>query len=231
MERRARIGIGVAVVTAGGLFGLLTADRTDGSATVSIPTEQSAPPLQGPTQDEPRLGARKASSPGPGASRRDTIVNGVAYDPIRLSLATSAREVFLLEARDPQWAPALESQLKPLVTADLGRISGISNVTVECRTTGCRVSWIAADNSANFSAAQVLTALWGGGGTGKRFGDFTTFYSGPRFDGVDTTDPAALVERLKQRRAEQLAKHRQLYQQGRPRYRTVPPEHWPQEGT
>jgi hypothetical protein len=225
--RREQIGLSIVVVGAAALVGLVIragggrpqeAAVADGPS-AALPGERPPRPLA-PPRWAPVLASHAYSAPG--------MVGAPDYDPIKLGLALGPRVVLSQEPRDAAWAPAMERLMAPLVTKDLGAIPGIGNVSVECRTTGCWVTYTASDERQNFSAAVVLIDLWGGGVSGNRFGEFTTFYRGERFDGIDPADPEALLGRLQERRAGQLAKAQQLHERGWLRYQHVPRDYWPE---
>ncbi len=230
MNSRKQIGLGIVVVGAGALAGVLTRGA-EGGRRERAPADNrpfaalpGAPPPSrhpGPARSAPVLASHAYSVP--------VSVGAPGYDPIKLGLALGPRALFNQEPRDPSWAPAMERLMTPLVQKDLHGIPGIRDVSVDCRTTGCRVSYTAGGNEQNFAAAMVLTALWGGGVSGKTFGEFTTFFRGQRFDGIDPTNPEALIARLQDRRSEQLAKTQRLYERGWPRYKYVPRAYWPEQ--
>jgi hypothetical protein len=150
------------------------------------------------------------------------------YDPVRLSMATSAREVYSHEPRLESWAAPIEKHLEQRVLQDLQRVPGISNLMVECRSTGCQVLWNATSSKASFHAGNVMIVLYNGAVGGQWPQGFVTFFRGRGFEDIDALNPQEVIRRLDQRREERLKEQRESYARGAPRYRTMPLEYWPE---
>ena len=236
MGTRGRIGLGVVVVAAGALLGLLTRPHRESPAPEQVAAQggnsgAAAGPGDIPAQDGRQRSAGRAvpSFVSQAPLGIDTNPSSPGYDPIRLALAITPQKLFNGEPRHPTWAPAMESRLTSAVSRDLQRIPGIGDISVECRTTGCKVSWSAPDSRRSFAAGSLVNALWGGGVGGRVSSGLITFYRGARFEGVDPSDPSALLQRLEKRRSDQFAQHKRRYAQGRARYKDIPLEYWPEQ--
>lgn len=159
----------------------------------------------------------------------ETRPSSPGYDPVTLGMAVSPRKLFDQEPRNEAWASGMEERLLKRVESDLVRVPGTTDLKVECRTTGCKFSWVCTDKQADFIASRLMGALWGGGiGAGFQ-NNRIEFFRGPRFSGIDPGDPEQLFQRLRERRQDGIRKHRGLYAAGRPRYKDMPLEFWPEE--
>jgi protein-disulfide isomerase len=102
---------------------------------------------------------RTAAGPAPETNPRQP-----GYDPQRLLMHLSARQLFAGEPRDDAWAAAVEKELAPLVDRDLRAVEPkLASTAVDCRSTLCRIGWRAgrADEKAVAAAADYL---FGGNG-------------------------------------------------------------------
>lgn len=223
-KRLLTIAGAIAVSLVGALLAILTTPEAppEVSASASADSSSGGPSVKA-VPAPPRLSATKKDD-----QPVDTRPSSPRYDPIRLALALSPREVFDHEPRDARWAPAMEQRLLPDVQRDLGGIPGIQDIQIDCRTSACRFSWRSADKKAAFNAGSLAVALWGGGGGGRVTDAYIAIFRGSHFEDIDPTNPDQLAQRLKELRMENLKNHRKRYAEGRPRYAGLPLESWPE---
>jgi hypothetical protein len=228
MTARKTLAIGVLAVILGGLLALATRERPvrhDAQAPGDRATKREPAAV-----DDHRAPARRRQGAELVATARtiETDTSSPAYDPVALARAMSSREVFRQEPRHAVWAAAMEQSLAPAVKNDAARVPGISDIVVECRTSGCQFSWTAATPEADEHVVSIFATLWMGAiGNGKP-GSFVTFFRGPRFAGIDPTDPGQLLDRLKQNRRESLAQARRRYERGDPWFSDLPLTYLPE---
>jgi hypothetical protein len=227
----------VFAIAIGGCLGLAVAFGIWGrSSTREVAVRSRAGMSSPPRQDEAPAGSRASPAAVPDIARvNPSLAEQIAdpgspkYDPVRLMMATSPKEVFLREPRYEPWAAKMETHLLQRARQDLLRVPGVSDLSVECRMTGCKVQWNAVDKTSNFNAGNLMVALYRSGGGGRLPSGRVAFFHGPTFAGVDPKSPEQLIRRLEELRASALKEQRARYQQGKPKYPKMPLELWPEE--
>jgi hypothetical protein len=181
---------------------------------------QEAPPTwsqSGP----PRL--RLATAAG------DLNPSSPAYDPLRLVRESKVRvrSIFWAEPRDAVWADAMEQGLRAPLTADLqSALPGLSDLTIECRTTVCRFTWNA-NGGRDLRARHVIRYLYGGAaiGVAKPNEMYVTYAGGKAFSELKGR-PREMLARLAADRSDRLPRLR-AGEFPAEAYQAIPASEWP----
>jgi hypothetical protein len=148
------------------------------------------------------------------------------YDPVKLLYFMVPTRIFSAEPRDPVWAEAVEKRLRPRLEKDLSTISpDISDVTMECRTSICRIAWKAPPDLETVTG-DVVRFLYGGAAANRsRANELLVFYKGGFYKDTGTADD--LVRRIDEERSRLLAS----IHSGRAQHilANVPDKFWPKE--
>ncbi len=124
------------------------------------------------------------------------------YEPQKLMMQLSMRQLFAHEPRDSAWATAVEKALGPMIDRDLRGIEpGLASTTLECRSNLCRLRWSPGkgDEKAITVGARTLYPSFGRPTPGE-------LYMALRSGTVRTVEDS--ISRIKSRRSTVLYNHR-----------------------
>lgn len=179
----------------------VAAERSAAS-TARRPTHGSDRRIPGFAQGVPTFTRSQSGQPA-----IQDVPGAPGYDPTNFSGLVSMSKVFEAEPRDEQWAGRIEAWISARLVEDLRSIAPLVKATVECRTTACRWRW-SAPQEAQPNTEEVMRwvqrTLYMGSITENTGRDeiTTAYFGGGRgFTGLQMGDAAALIERLKHRRA------------------------------
>jgi hypothetical protein len=212
------------------LLGTVAAGFAIGHLTRPAPLPAVAsqpPPVPGKKGPAPWAPARFARAPAPLPSLDVTAAD---YDPVRLieEQRQTSKAIFLAEPRDPVWADAMEKGLRDPLTNDLAAtVPGITDLTIECRTTACRIAWDA-HGGEDPRARAVIRMLYGGAAMGHdgSHAMVVIYEGGTAYKGFQGHAPE-LLARLSNDRAMRLPKLR-AGEFSRHAYTQIPAGEWPQ---
>ncbi len=192
------LGVFVAVLTARLFFPPLGAlGRPPSSATLAG-TEKT---LGGGLRNVPNL---TGHAPGEVAVP-ETVVGRPGYDPQKLMAVVPTADLFAQEPRDESWAPQVETWLQTAMATDFAPLASIKNVTTECKSTVCKVSWRTEgpkNRVEREALVRMLSVLYGssGGGGGKQPNELILVYGNGSQGETPKGDAKALIAIIEQRR-------------------------------
>ncbi len=118
-----------------------------------------------------------------------------AYRPQKYLMAIGVKGIFEREARDEPWAAPMEKHLSAAISRDLAAMLRVdpSAVSMECRTTACRMSLSAEVDMARVQELMRVLYLSNGGSTDPATRTHYFLFSGTVFD--PHGDPAHTIAR------------------------------------
>ncbi len=237
-ERRPTTTVGVVSLCA--LLGGLV-------AMVRRPTESSSSPIPGIASGRqaasalPRVGNENnlalpppEFTPGGQPAEVETVPGSPFYDPTRLMAIMSANAIFEQEPRVTPWAQTMESSLQSQLARELPTlVPGATLVSVECKTTTCKVTWQPTSTSDNGKLHMFMKALYmgSGAGSGSARNEIVLVYGGGTMSKINVSDARNIVSALPEIRKRRLTQIRRRYDSTgtHPRYPGISVNDWPKE--
>jgi hypothetical protein len=223
LGRSTAVTLGLTIVVGGALGAFFRRAGPSRPKMASVaPASPSARPL-------PKAACGVALAEVPPEIVKDS--RSAAYDPQPLvRIGVSGREIFNSEVRNDRWAGAMERSVGGSLLGDLARlVPAAKDVSIECRTWTCLISWAASDVAhdnlvrqalrlgAVSPSSQMAAAENGRSGMLLFFSppDRLKEQYGDRFSDFDTSNPERYSDVYEARR-------RELFSQIRSGSRTLP---------